>query len=120
VTDTVLMALREIRLPYAVYEMDIHRYVREALDLRHIAFAHEAKLSAGCRIDYLAGGVGIEIKKGKPNSKQLTEQLKRYLKHDTLESIIVVSWHSVKIPAEIGGKRAELVVLSQLWGLSLP
>ena len=74
-TDTVLAALREIRLPYAVYEMDIHRHVREALDARHIAFAHEAKLSAGCRIDYLAGGVGIEIKKGKPNAKRLTEQL---------------------------------------------
>ena len=119
-TDTVLKALREIRLPYAMYETEIHRYVRQALEQQHISFIHEAKLSKGCRIDYLAGNVGIEIKKGKPNAKQLLLQLERYLRQDMLESMIVVSWFSVKIPAEIAGKRAELIVLSQLWGISLP
>ena len=119
-TETVLEALQEIRLPYALYEMDIHRYVQEALDARKIAFQHEARLSKGCRIDYLAGDIGIEIKKGKPNRKRLLEQLERYLQHDALHAIIVVSWHSVPVPAWICGKRAELVVLSQLWGPSLP
>jgi hypothetical protein len=114
------MALREIRIPYAVYEMDIHRTVREALEARQIAFTHEARLSPGCRIDYLAGSVGVEIKKGKLNAKRLREQVTRYLAHDALSSIVVVSWHSVALPAEIRGKRAEIVVLSQLWGLSLP
>jgi len=120
VTDTVLAALREIRLPYAIYEMDIHRYVRQALDAHQIAFVHEAKLSKGCRIDYLAGSVGIEIKKGKPNHTQLMKQLERYLAQDAVESMIVVSWFSVKLPAKLYKKRVELVVLSQLWGLSLP
>ena len=119
-TDTVLHALREIRLPYAMYEMDIHRYVRQALEQRHIAFVHEATLSKGCRIDYLVGTVGIEIKKGKPNAKQLLQQLERYLNHEALESMVVVSWFSVRIPARICGKRADLIVLSQLWGVSLP
>lgn len=119
-TDTVLAALREIRLPYALYEMDIHHTVRLALEARQIAFAHEAKLSKGCRIDYLAGSVGIEIKKGKPNNTRLVQQLERYLAHDALESIIVVSWFSVRLPARIGGKRVELIALSQLWGVSLP
>lgn len=119
-TDTVLHALREIRIPYALYEMDIHRHVEDALAARNIGFIHEARLSKGCRIDYLAGGVGIEIKKGKPDKRRLLEQLTRYLAHDALQSIVVVSWHSVPVPAQIGGKRAELVVLSQLWGPSLP
>ena len=119
-TETVLMALREIRLPYALYEMDIHSRVREALDARQIEYIHEAKLAKGCRIDYLAGDVGIEIKKGKPNKKRLLEQLSRYLMHEQLTSIIVVSWHNVAIPAEISGKRAEKIILSQLWGISLP
>lgn len=119
-TESVLEALREIRLPYALYEMEIHRYVRQALDAKGIECIHEVKLSTGCRIDYLAGGIGIEIKKGKPNQKRLLKQLERYLAHDALESIIVVSWHSVRIPPVINGKRAELLVLSQLWGISLP
>ena len=119
-TDTVLHALREIRLAYALYEMDIHRRVEDALAAHAIEFIHEARLSKGCRIDYLAGGVGIEIKKGKPDKKRLLEQLARYLANDAVQSIIVVSWHSVHVPARIGGKRAELVVLSQLWGPSLP
>ena len=119
-TDAVLSALREIRLPYALYEMDIHWHVRQALEAAGIPFTHEAKLSKGCRIDYLAGGVGIEIKKGKPNPKRLMAQLERYLASDALQSIVVVGWHSVRIPPEINGKRAEQVALSQLWGISLP
>lgn len=119
-TDAVLSALREIRLPYALYEMDIHGHVCRALDAAGIPFTHEAKLLKGCRIDYLAGGVGIEIKKGKPNPKRLMAQLERYLDSDALSSIVVVSWHSVRIPPAINGKRAEQVALSQLWGVSLP
>ena len=119
-TEAVLQALRDIRLPYALYEANIHRRVEEALLARSIAFIHEAKLSKGCRIDFLAGSVGIEIKKGKPNTKRLLQQLARYVSHDALESLVVVSWYSVPVPAQIGGKRTELVVLSQLWGPSLP
>ena len=118
--EAVLGALREIRLPYVLYEMDIHYHVREALAARGIQFTHEAKLSKGCRIDYLAGSVGGEIKKGKPNQKRLMKQLERYLENDALECLVVVSWHSVRIPPEINGKRAELIALSQLWGVSLP
>jgi hypothetical protein len=120
VTDAVLCALREIRLPYALYEMDIHGRVREALVTAGIPFVHEAMILKGCRIDYLAGGVGIEIKKGKPNQKRLMAQLDRYLQSELLSSIIVVGWHSVRIPPEINGKQAEQVALSQLWGVSLP
>lgn len=118
--ETVLRALQEIRLPYALYEMDIHGRVEEALKSKNIAYNHEAKLLKGCRIDYLAGSVGIEIKKGKPNRNRLLEQLERYLASDALSSIVLVSWHSVSVPALIGGKRVERVILSQLWGLSLP
>ncbi len=119
-TDAVLSALREIRLPYALYEMDIHRHVEQALLARNILFVHEAKLNKGCRIDYLAGRVGIEIKKGKPNAKRLIAQLSRYLASDQLDSLIVVSWHSVKLPETIAGKQTQQLVLSQLWGVSLP
>lgn len=119
-TDTVLTALREIRLPYAVYEMDIHGQVRRTLENRKIEFIHEAVLAKGCRIDYLAGSVGIEIKKGKPNRTRLLSQLERYLAQDRIGSMIVVSWFSVRIPAKICGKRVELIALSQLWGVSLP
>ena len=119
-TESVLGALREIRIPYALYEMDIHHHVLQALETNGIPCIHEARISKGCRIDYLAGGVGIEIKKGKPREKQLIRQLERYLACDALESMIVVSWHSVCIPSAINGKRVELISLSQLWGVSLP
>ena len=118
--EAVLSTLKEIRLPYVLYEMDIHYHVREALAAQGLAHIHEAKIAMGCRIDYLVGGVGIEIKKGKPNPKRLIKQLERYLASDMLESLVVVSWHSVKIPSEINEKKVELISLSQLWGISLP
>jgi len=118
--ESVLEALRAMRPPYALYEADIHRMVGQRLSECGFTFRHEATVARGCRIDYLVGDVGVEIKKGKPRPTDLRRQLARYAQCENIRSLIVLSWRSVELPGEIGGKPVQTLALSQLWGVSLP
>ena len=118
--ETVLEALRAMRPPFALYEADLHRMIGERLTECGLVFQHEATLERGCRIDYLIGDVGIEVKKGKPRPSQLKAQLQRYALSERIQTLVVVSWRSVALPDHVAGKPVYPLSLSQLWGVSLP
>ena len=118
--EPVLEALRAMRPPFALYEADLHRLITQRLSECGLCFAHEVRLSKGCRIDYLVGDVGVEVKKGKPTAAQLLAQLKRYAQCEQIQALVVVSWQSVTVPASLYGKPVYPLALSQLWGVSLP
>lgn len=120
VTEPVLEALRTMRPPFTLYEVDLHRMVGETLSGLGFSCLHEARLAPGCRIDYLVGDVGVEIKKGKPRPADLRRQLTRYAQCDTLRCMIVLSWQSVELPDTILGKPVYRLPMAQLWGVSLP
>ena len=101
-------------------EYDLHAEISAALTQSGIAHAHEYKLAPRCRIDFLAGRVGIEIKKGKPSASALKTQLARYLQSDDLDAIVVVTQQAVALTRTIVGKPVELVSLNRLWGVALP
>ena len=117
--NAVLDALRELRPPFAPYESDIHHMVGERLKAAGLPCAHEARIGKGCRIDYLVGGVGVEIKKGKPDVQALIKQLMRYAACEGVEAIVVVTQRSVALPGSVGGKPVRAVALNQLWGVAL-
>ena len=118
--SAVLDALKELRSPFALYENDIHRMVAQRLEDAGIEFTHEAKLGPGCRIDYLAGNVGIEIKKGKPDAANVKKQLMRYAACENVHAIILLTQRRVAVPAQVLGKPVHVIVLNQLWGVALP
>lgn len=118
--STVLDALKELRSPFAFYETDLHRLVAKRLDEAGLAYVHEARLGAGCRIDYLVEGVGVEIKKGKPDAARLKKQILRYAAFDSVSAIIVLSQRSVALPRTALGKPVCVLALDRLWGVALP
>lgn len=118
--QTVLDALMELRSPYALYENDIHGFVEDCLKKSGLQYKHEARIGVGCRIDYLVGDVGIEIKKGKPAHAALVRQLRRYAACDGVRSIIVLTQRSVSLPSEVCGKPVRALSLNSLWGVALP
>jgi len=117
---TVLDALGELRSPFALYETDIHQMVAKRLSEAGLSFIHEAKLGPGCRIDYLVGHVGIEIKKGRPDASMLKKQLTRYAASEELEALVVLTQRTVSLPKTVLGKPVHVIVLNQLWGVALP
>lgn len=113
-------ALSTIRTPAVPGEYDLHTEVSAALTKAGIEHTHEHRLAPRCRIDFLAGRVGIEIKKGRPVPSALREQLARYLKSDALDAIVVVTQQAVLLPRTIAGKPVEQISLNRLWGVALP
>ena len=117
--NSIYEALQNLRAPIQQGEYDLHRLVMDALEARGIAVEHEVPLAPRCRIDLMCGGVGIEIKRGKPQRARLVEQLTRYARCDRVEELILVAERSVDLPRSICGKPLRIICLNRLWGIAL-
>lgn len=118
--DDVLNALKTIRIGVVAEEFEIHRAITAALENAGIDYHHEHKLGPRCRIDFLTGsGIGIEVKKGKPYSVAVEQQLKRYAKFDAVRGIVLVIERYQDVPTEIVGKPCRSLGLRKLWGIAL-
>ena len=113
-------ALSAVRMPARPEEYDIHAAVARALTEAGLEYEHEYRLGPRRRIDFRVGRIGIEVKKGRPASAQLREQLARYLESDALDGVIVVTQRVTALPKAINGKPVRLVSLNRLWGVALP
>lgn len=120
-SDEVLAALCSLRLEPVDYEQQIVQSIAEALTEHDIPYRHEVKLGPRKRIDFIAGnGIGIEVKKGKPNSKQVARQIARYCESDAIKELILVVERSVfHHITESYGKRVHYIALNRLWGIAL-
>ncbi len=113
-------ALERLRVPLTSSEYQLHELIAAALHDGGFVVQHEARLGPRCRIDFLADGVGIEVKRGKPDRRRLLEQCRRYLSQDALEALILVVDTRVDLPNELCGKPVLVVALNRLWGIALP
>lgn len=118
--DRIATVLSTVRMPAQPEEYDIHAAVADALADAGLEYTHEYKLGPRCRIDFLVGRVGIEVKKGRPATADLTRQLRRYLESDALDGVIVVTQRVTVLPTAIHDKPVRLISLNRLWGVALP
>ena len=116
----ILDALRAVRCGAADTEEALHGQIAGALFAAGIEAQHEVRLAPRCRIDFLVGGVGIEIKKNRPQRSLLIMQLERYAACDQVHELLVIAPRGVSLPKAIGGKRVTVLALERLWGISLP
>ena len=112
-------AIFTIRCGAACSEEELHALIAEALMAEGIEAVHEARLAPRCRIDFLVGDIGIEIKKNRPQRGKLMMQLERYAACGQVSQLIVVAPRGVNLPGYIGGKRIVMIALERLWGISL-
>lgn len=119
-TLRVAQALGTIRCSASAAEDELHAQVAQALGAAGIEAAHEARLAPRCRIDFLAGEIGIEIKKKRPERAKLIAQLARYAACPQVRALVVVAPRGVNLPRRIGGKSVTMIALERLWGISLP
>ena len=115
----VMNALRAIRSPRPQDEYDLHGLTAEALQEADISFIHEAPLAPRCRVDFLCGDVGIEIKRGRPDRDAVLRQLRRYADTGKVKALILLCEKSVTLPVRMGNVPIYQVSLFSLWGLAL-
>ncbi|MBO4885000.1 MAG: hypothetical protein IKS52_06745 [Clostridia bacterium] len=113
-------ALETLRIPLAESEYQLHELIAAALHDGGFVVRHEAPLAPRCRVDFLVDGVGIEVKRGKPDRLRLLEQCRRYLSQDALEALVIVVDTRVSLPDTICGKPVVVIGLNRLWGIALP
>ncbi len=118
--EAVTQAVREIRAPVTISEQDLHALVSDALTQKGIPHRHEAMVAPRCRIDFLAGSVGIEIKRKRPNAKVLLGQLTRYLASPQVTSLLLIAERDPGLPERLLGKELKVISLSTLFGIALP
>ena len=118
--ENVISAVRTIRSPLSQSEYDLHLLVSDAMRDAGINFRHEVMIAPRCRIDFLAGAIGIEIKRGRPHTKTLINQLTRYLASPRLDAIVVISERDAGLPATVLGKPCANISLQRLWGIAAP
>ena len=116
----VVRAMQTIRCGAACTEEELHALAARALEESGLEARHEVRLAPRCRIDFMSDGVGIEIKKNRPDRAKLIAQLTRYAQCDQVEALVAVAPRGVNLPRVIAGKRVTLVALERLWGISLP
>lgn len=117
--DDIIHALKTLRVPLGQGEYDIHSLVAQALMQHGLAPKHEVSLGARRRIDFLVGTIGIEVKRGRPQSKSLMLQISKYLASDALSGLVLVVERNATVPGSIHGKPVKVVSLNRLWGISL-
>ncbi len=117
--EEVLQALAAIRAPQTQDEYDLHGMVAEALENAGIPFRHEAPLAPRCRVDFLCGEIGIEIKRGRPERIPVEHQLRRYAQSGKLAALILVSERSRPVPGFVEGIPLYAVSLQKLWGVAV-
>ena len=113
-------ALERLRIPVTDSEYQLHDLIAAALHDGGFVVRHEARLAPRCRVDFLCEGVGIEVKRGRPDRWRLAEQCRRYLAQDALEALILVVDTQVALPDALCGKPVIVVALNRLWGIALP
>ena len=98
----------------------LHRQAAEAFANAGLEAAHEVSLAPRCRIDFMVGDIGVEIKKKRPQRAPLVAQLTRYANCPQIARLIVLAPRGVDLPKSIGGKPVTMMSLEKLWGIMLP
>ncbi len=117
--ERIAEAISTLRAPLQQGEYDLHRLVMDALDASGIPYEHEVRLAPRCRIDLMCGGVGIEIKRGKPETARVLRQLHKYAACPQVDALIVVTEKTLPIPRSMNGKPVRMICLNRLWGIAL-
>ena len=117
---SVTAALCTLRVGAADAEKRLHEQAAEAFARAGLEAAHEVRLAPQCRIDFMVGGVGVEIKKKRPQRAPLIAQLTRYASCPQVERLVVLAPRGVDLPKSIGGKPVTMMSLERLWGIMLP
>jgi hypothetical protein len=96
-------------------EQELQQGIATVLEQDPLIFEREVRLAPKDRIDFLVGGLGIEVKVDGTLSA-LTRQVYRYAQHEQIGALLVVSsLHRLArdLPPSINGKTISVHVVSR-------
>lgn len=119
-SNQIISALKEIRVNVVKEEYILQEMIAKEFDNAYISYKKEYKLGPRKRIDFfLEPGIGIEVKKGKPNKRTTIKQLKRYTEVEKIKMLILVVERNLSIPEKINGVKCLSFGVNRNWGIAL-
>jgi len=118
--DRITDAMGAICLHSTRLEADVVAAIMSTLQDAVLSFEREVWVAPRCRVDIVVEGcIVIEVKRGKPNTKTVSKQVRRYAAGDGVEAVVLVSERGlVHHINEAHGKPVRYVALSRNWGLT--
>lgn len=89
--------------------------VEHVLDRAGVSFDREVRLSAVDIVDFMVGGLAVELKLKGARKKDVFRQLCRYARHPSVSALVLASNLSMGLPPQIEGKDAYFVKLGEAW-----
>ncbi|MBE5760803.1 MAG: hypothetical protein E7334_02255 [Clostridiales bacterium] len=117
--NSIISALKNIRAPGVIDELELQETVRQALDDAKIEYKKEARIDKGCRVDFFIDGIVLEVKARIRPSSVLKKQLSKYASCQCVKELILVSNERASVPGIIMGKKVHVLLLKSLWGISV-
>jgi hypothetical protein len=116
----VVRVATTLRLHAVTSEYQVQDALAAALTAAGISFEREVRLSPRNRVDFLCeGGVAIEVKRGKPNTRRVQAQVDRYCACEQVTALVIVTERAlIWTPSSSSGKIVQTVALSLNWGLA--
>lgn len=109
----IIAALAGLRFDLAD-EAVCQRQMAEALDAAGIDHRREVVIGPRERIDFLVGGIGIEVKL-RGAKRAIFEQCLRYCRCEEVKALILASNKTMGLPAELEGKPVFFFHLGRSW-----
>lgn len=103
IIDEVLRAIDQYKIIFKD-EKDLQRKIEKILKNSNIEFKREHDLGELGIVDFFKDGVAFEIKI-QGQKKSIYRQCKKYLEHDTVKSLVLISSFAMGFPNEIDGKK---------------
>jgi hypothetical protein len=118
--EAIVKALRGLRLVMeGMEEAEIKRHVRLHLESAGFAVREEYTFAPRCRADLWVDGVVLELKKQRPPTAAVGEQITRYAATGKITGLILVLERSMHLVHEIHGVPLAVVSLRANWGIAL-
>ncbi len=88
--------------------------IAECLGKENIEHEREVRLAPGDIVDFMIGGVAIEVKIG-GRKRSIYDQCERYCEHERVEALVLATSVAMGFPPEIKGKPCYVASLGRGW-----
>jgi len=111
--DELWLHIKHARLHHTTEE-EMQWDLLQYFEARGIPCQREARLSDKERVASLVGDIAVECKTKGPDG-YVFRQVKRYLKHECVSGVILVTSYHMGLPEKVGGKKCLVVKVGQAW-----
>lgn len=111
--EEIVLFLRARRFPLND-EKALQAMLSQEFSNAGIEHEREVVLAPGDKVDFMVGAVAIEVKI-RESKRKIYNQCARYMEHERVSSLVLLTATAIGLPPEICGKPIFYVSLSRSW-----